>query len=232
MEDLASRWDDLSAVAPETGTALLIIAVFVLPGFITLLFRERTYTVKGQDTPFERLLSALYYSAIIFALLGAVALLACFDREDVSRLYQGRYSLSSYLLLAFVGLFVLPLAISETGRRWQRSKKLRPWILKKVKIDPGHGVPAGWEQLFLESKGVKEGRGLLLRVSLDDGRVVGGFFGETSLAAYSAHGRDLFIEERWVLNDEQWFTEPAPETRGLWIAADQIHSIEVYAPGS
>jgi hypothetical protein len=35
---------------------VLVIAVFVLPGFVTLLLRERTYSVRGQDSPFERLL--------------------------------------------------------------------------------------------------------------------------------------------------------------------------------
>jgi hypothetical protein len=59
-------------VAPQTGTALLILALFVLPGFVTLLIRERTYAVRGEDTPFKRLLNALYYSALIYAVaLGA-----------------------------------------------------------------------------------------------------------------------------------------------------------------
>jgi hypothetical protein len=33
-------------MAPETGTALLLLAAFLLPGFVTLLVRERTYVVK------------------------------------------------------------------------------------------------------------------------------------------------------------------------------------------
>ncbi len=218
-------------MTPQTGTALLILAVFVMPGFVTLLFRERTYTVKGQDSPFERLLSALYYSAIIFTVIGVGALAFCLDRDNVSDLWHGSYSLSSYLLLAFIGLFVLPLAIAEIGRLWQRSRKLRPWFLAKVKINSGHGVPAGWEQLFLESQAVKEERGMLLRVTLADGRVVGGFFGEDSLAGYTAHTRDLFIENRWTLDTEdQWFEAPAAGNRGLWIAAEQIDSIEIYTP--
>lgn len=217
-------------MTPPTGTALLIIAVFILPGFITLLFRERTYSLKGEDSPFERLLNALYYSSIIFAILALVALLAHFNRDDVSRLYGGHYSLSSYVALAFTGLFALPLLIAELGRRWKRSSRLRPFILKKARIDPGHGVPAGWEQLFLESKGIKEKKGLLLRVTLTDGRVVGGFFGESSLAGYTAHTRDLFLQERWELDNDHWFVKAAPGTRGLWIAENQINSVEVYTP--
>src|SRR5680860_1304443 len=171
-------------MAPETGTALLLLAAFVLPGFVTLLVRERTYWIKGEDSPFERLLNALYYSSIIYAVLGLGLAALAFDNDNISALYAGKYVFGVYLLLGGLGLFVLPLAIAELGRRWQKSEKLRPKFLRWARIDPGHGVPAGWEQLFLESPGAKEGRGLMLRVTLDDGRVVGGFFGGKSLAGY------------------------------------------------
>jgi hydrogenase-4 membrane subunit HyfE len=53
-------------MAVDTGTAILILGVFVLPGFITLTLRERLYIVRGEEAPFERLLSALLYSAVIY----------------------------------------------------------------------------------------------------------------------------------------------------------------------
>jgi Family of unknown function (DUF6338) len=219
-------------MAPETGTALLLLAAFVLPGFVTLLVRERTYVIKGQDSQFERLLNALYYSSIIYAVLGLGLAVKGFHDKNFSSLYAGHYALGVYLLLGFLALFILPFLIAELGRRWQSSEKWRPGFLSWAGIDPGHGVPAGWEQLFLESPTAKEGRGLMLRITLDDGRVVGGKFGEKSLAGYTAHRRDLFVEERWILDDEnEWFTEPAAGTGGLWISEDQIHSIEVYRPG-
>jgi hypothetical protein len=64
-------------------------------------------------------------------------------RNDISRLYAGHNSVKVYLLLAVVGLFILPAAIAELGRRWQKSRKLRPWFLRRAGIDPGHAVPAG-----------------------------------------------------------------------------------------
>jgi hypothetical protein len=77
-------------MAPQTGTALLIIAAFVLPGFVTLLMRERTYRVKGQDSPFERLLNALYFSSIIYVVLGLDWVVGGLGRDDISSLYAGR----------------------------------------------------------------------------------------------------------------------------------------------
>jgi hypothetical protein len=217
-------------MAPQTGTALLVIAVFVLPGFVTLLMRERTYRVKGQDSPFERLLNALYFSSIIYVILALAWVVDGLGREDISHLYAGEEPLEVYFLLAVVGLFLLPAAIAELGRNWQKSRRLRPWFLKRAGIDAGHGVPAGWEQLFLESPGAIAGRGLMLRVTLEDGRVVGGYFGEKSLAGYTAHTRDLFIEERWSLDSEDWFEAPVEGSLGLWVSEKQIHSVEAYAP--
>jgi Family of unknown function (DUF6338) len=217
-------------VAPQTGTALLVIAAFVLPGFVTLLLRERTYVVRGEDSPFERLLNALYYSSLIYAALALTGLILGSDTDDVSEVYRGDASYAAYFGLAAIGLFVLPLLIAEGGRRWQGSAHLRTWFLDRAGVDPGHSVPAGWEQLFGRSPGAVEGRGLLLRITLEDGRVVGGFFGRQSLAGYTAHTRDLFLEERWSLDEDDWFREPAEDSRGLWIADDQIKSIEAYAP--
>lgn len=217
-------------MAPDAGTAVLLLAAFVLPGFVTLLIRERTSWIKGEDTPFERLLNALYYSSIIYAVLGVGLVAFAFDRANFSALYAGEYVPGVYLLLGALALFVLPMSIAELGRRWQKSEALRPRFIAWARIDPGHNVPAGWEQLFLESHGAKAGNGLMLRVTLEDGRVVGGFFGERSLAGYTAHRRDLFIEERWSFDNDDWFDEPVSANLGLWLSESQIHSIEAYEP--
>lgn len=215
-------------MAPQTGTALLVIAIFVLPGFVTLLIRERTYRVKDQDSPFERLLNALYFSSIVYVVLASVWLVDGLGREILTRLSTGKGSPQVYLLLAVVGLFVLPISISESGRHWHRSRKLRPRLLRRIGVDMGHVVPAGWEQLFQETLKDQAGPGLMLRITLEDGRVVGGYFGEASLAGYSARTRDLFIQQRWILNGDNWFERPAEGSLGLWISEDQINSIEVY----
>jgi Family of unknown function (DUF6338) len=219
-------------MAPQTGTALLVLAAFVLPGFITLLLKERAYTVRGEESPFERLLNALYYSSLIYGIAGFAAWLGGLQRDDVTKLWEGDATLGTYLAVAICGLFVMPLVIAEVGRWWSRSRRLRPWTLKKLGIDLGHSVPAGWEQLFAESQGALEGNGLLLRVTLEDGRAVAGFFGEKSLAGYTTDTRDIFLEERWSLDDDDWFEAPVPESRGLWISDRQIQSVEAYAPPS
>jgi hypothetical protein len=208
----------------------VLLGAFVLPGFITLLLTERTYSIRREESPFERLLRALYYSFLVYGSAGAGGLVVGTEKADVTRIWEGDAALEAYLGLALLGLLILPLAVAETSRRWSRSRRVRPWALKKLDIDLGHSVPSAWEQLFGGSRGALERRGLLLRVTLKDGRIVGGFFGDASLAGYTEDRRDLFIEERWSLNHNDWFEAPVPASRGVWLSDEQIQSVEAYVP--
>jgi hypothetical protein len=202
----------------------LILAVFVLPGFVTLLLRERMFAVRDEVTAFERLLNALYYSAVIYAILLAAGALLGIDKGDVVGLYKGQKSLGEDLLAAAIIALGLPVLIALAGLWWRRSRRVRPWFLAVLGISPSHTVSSGWNEAF------GRGKTPMLRVTLRDGRVVGGYFGEGSLAGYSEHAHDLFIAERWAIDPQtDWFREVAAGTEGLWIGREDIVSIEFYA---
>lgn len=210
-------------MTPPTGTALLILAVFVLPGFVALLFRERMFAVRGEDTAFERLLNALFYSALIYAIVLAVGALDGLDKGDIVAFYKGEKSLRQDLAAAALIALALPFAIALAGLWWRQSQRVRPFLLATLNISPSHSVSSGWNEAF--------GRGTtpMIRVTLKDGRVVGGYFGQGSLAGYSEHAHDLFIAERWSIDPESdWFTEIAAGSEGLWIGREEIASIEFY----
>ena len=208
-------------MAPQTGTALILIALFVLPGFVTLLIRERTHTIRGEETPFERLLNALYYSALIYAIAVGVGLAVGLDKSDLVEFYKGEKSPGEDLALAVVIALVLPAVLSELGLLWRKSR-LRPLVLRRLKISPAHTVSSAWNEAF--------GRGgtPMVRATLTDARVVGGYFGFGSLAGYSEQTSDLFIAERWILDDDGWFKERAKNTEGVWIGHESIVSVEFY----
>jgi Family of unknown function (DUF6338) len=211
-------------MAPATGTAILVLAAFVLPGFVALLIRERTYIIRGEDSTFERLLNALSLSAIVYAIATVSALIGGIDTSDISDVYHGRADLWQYALLGAGGLFALPALVAEVGRRWHGSRSVRPKLLGWLGVAETHATPAGWEHFFLR------GHAAMVRATLTDGRVVGGYFGENSFAGYTAQTRDLFLEQRWVLDDDDWFEKPAESSLGLWIDRDAIRSIEFYEP--
>ncbi len=212
-------------MAPQTGTALLILAVFVLPGFVTLLLRERMFAVRGEDTPFERLLNALYYSALVYAVALGASLEFGLTTEELVQFYHGEMSLGRDLIAAAVVVIALPVIVATLGLRWRKSRRLRPFVLKTIGISPSHSVASGWNEAFSREGQMKE---MMVRATMKDGRVVGGYFRRGSLAGYSEHTQDLFIIERWSLDDEGWFEKRAEGTQGVWLSQVEIASVEFY----
>jgi hypothetical protein len=207
-------------VAPATGTAILVLVAFVLPGFVALRYRERTYVTTAEDTPFERLLNALYYSSLTYLALFGAAIALGYDAADVRAFYGGDKALSCYVGLGAAG-FVSSLAIAELARQWNRSGA-RTWVLARAGIDAVHATPSGWEHFF------QKGYRAFLRVTLKDGRVVAGYFGNRSFAGYTADTPDLYLEQRYQLNEQDWFDGAAPGTLGVYVRADEIVSVEFY----
>jgi Family of unknown function (DUF6338) len=211
-------------MAPATGTALLILVAFVLPGFITLVARETTYVLREAVTPFERLLLSLTYSARIYGILLAAAFILKATPADIATLYRGEQPLGDYLLFGGAALVVLPLIISELGRRWGQSRDLRPTLIRTLGISETHATRSGWEHFF------RDGVETLVRVTLDDERVVAGYFGRNSLAACPGTTQDIFLERRWELDQRGWFRHPTPSSMGVWISCQHIVSVEMYRP--
>ncbi|MEA2409072.1 MAG: hypothetical protein QOE69_3191 [Thermoleophilaceae bacterium] len=209
-------------MAPETGTAIVVLAVFVLPGFVTLLIRERTHAIKGEDTAFERLLGALYYSALIYSAAIGTGLLFGLARADLQEFADGGWSLVEYFGVGLLLTLVLPLTLAYLGLLWQRSSTVRPAVLKVLKVSAAHSTPSGWDHFFGQNSPA------LVRATLTDGRVVGGYFGDESFAGYSDHHEDLFLERRWELDKDAWFVRPAEQSIGVWVPSSSIVSFELY----
>jgi hypothetical protein len=203
-------------MAPQTGSALLVLAVFVLPGFVTLLIRERTYTVPSEQKPFERLLRALYYAALVYAIALGVGALLGLDKDDVEALYHGRKPLSTLVATAILVALVLPLLVAEAGR-WWRLSKLRGKVLQRLGISLAHDVDSGWNQVFSAAPDA-----MFVRATTHDGRVVGGMDVAGSLAGYSEQAHDLYLAQRWELDADDWFREPAVGTLGVWLPKENI----------
>lgn len=213
-------------MAPQTGTAILVLVVFVLPGFVALRYAEQTYRTHAQDSTLERILTALYFSLLSYVIIAtSAAVLLNADRADVQELWHGDKPLKDYLVLAAAGIAV-PVGIAELARRWIHTRRLRPWVLRQLGISPVHKTPSGWEHFFLKD------RWAYVRATLKDGRVIGGFFGADSFAGYTADTPDLYLEQRHQLDDKDWFDAPAAGTLGVYIRADEIVSVEFYEAGA
>jgi hypothetical protein len=216
-------------VAPATGTALILLVAFVLPGFVTQFIAERTHITPGQVDAFERLLRALYYSTWVYVLFGAGVWLwqsvrgKSLDLDDLRQVGDQSYSIEQLTVVAFIAILALPALVATTGRLWQRFGEPRSTFLRFLRIDPGHTTPTAWDFVFAQT----EPR--FVRAVLRDGRVVAGLYAEGSFSTYAEQAGDLYLHERWELDDDRdWFLAPASGTRGIWLSRDSIVSLEFY----
>lgn len=206
----------------DTGTAILILGAFVLPGFITLTLRERLYVVRGEDGPFERLLSALLYSAIIYGALLVAAHRLGLQKADLVEFQEGAKSLGDDLIAASAIFLLLPGLIALLGSLWTSSRSLRPWLLRLAGSSEAHSSTSAWNILFSELGPC------LVRATLTDGRIIGGLYDESSVSGYSEQTRDLYLSERWDLNEKGWFVGPMESSLGIWLSDESIVSVEFH----
>jgi hypothetical protein len=209
-------------MAPETGTALIVLVAFVLPGFVAVLISERTYEVPvRQRSPFELLLLTAYYSALSYVLVALITWPFGLDRGDIKRMYREE-SIGQLGGLALLAIVVVPAAIATVGRTWMRFPHPRIWALKILGIQESHRVATAWDELF------RRRRPAMVRAILSDGRVVCGYYGPRSFAGYGEESRDLLLEQRWELDEDHWFHAPIEGSHGVWLPRESVVTLELY----
>jgi Family of unknown function (DUF6338) len=210
-------------MAPTTGNALLILLVFVLPGFVAVLLKERIYEVRGEEATFDRLLTVVYYSLLVYLplvlMIGVLSAVGSVHQKDLVDFAHGRSPIWLTGMVVITVLLVLPMASALGAAAWVRSD-LRLGAQRRLGIKPVHRVPTSWDFAFDSEQD------LLLVVTLKDGSRVAGYYGRRSHSGYGTKTRDLFLEERWDFTDDGARLEgPAPGSIGVWVGADDIVAV-------
>ena len=211
---------------PATGTALIILGAFVLPGFVTVLLQELTFKSADDPTPLDRLLRILWYSVWSYLLVAVIAIVFSIDKTNFLSWYH-RHTGDPALLVLLGALLVMvtSVIIATATLLWSRCAWREP-TMKALHLNPRHKQPTGWDHFF------QQRRDAYVRATFADGSRVLGYYGDKSFAAYAKDGPDLFLERVYVPNnlDDEWFGEVAPDTCGIWVKAQDAVSIEFYAP--
>jgi len=138
----------MAAMTPSTGTALVILVAFILPGFVTVMLQERTFRRAQDPTPVDRLLRALYFSLGSYLLLAAVAVLFGLDRPWFEDLYE-RYKHDPAQLVWRGALAVLiPASLIAITTWWWHTSALKRWFQRKLGFDHRHEAFTAWDEIF------------------------------------------------------------------------------------
>ena len=222
-------------MAPATGTALVLLVAFVLPGFVTVLLQERTFKSADDPTPYDRLLRAVYYSVWCYLVLAAAALVLGLDREWAQSLLDRHDSNPAGLVWLAALLVLVPAgAVWLSTMIWQESGANNRVLSKLPLFNERHQRPTAWDFWF------RKGAQTYVRVIFPDGKSIWGYYGEQSFASYKKDGLDLYLEqvfrEKTVSEDESdnevggpWFGKRHPLGRGAWVKVDEAVSVEFYA---
>lgn len=193
--------------------ALYIILAFIVPGFITALFKSKLTTGRLRTGP-DAFLYYITYSAINYSLSAWVIYYILFtDVLSNHPIYRSMIWISILFILPMITGILL--GISE---RHQWLEK----ILRCIGVNLIHGTPTAWDYSFEK---IKVPHWMI--VTLKDGSKVYGYFGGLSLASSSDSERDIFIEQMYNLDEEErWIS--LNEGRGVLIIRDQISCVEFW----
>ncbi|NQW03684.1 MAG: hypothetical protein HQ485_06615 [Acidobacteria bacterium] len=116
--------------------------------------------------------------------------------------------------LVLTALVASPVALAIVAVWVLRSKHLRGWTR--------HPMPMAWDYYF--------GQGVPCWVlfRLKNGKSIGGFFGAKSFASSYPHGRDIYIEQSWVVDDTGHFVRAVPDSAGALVSFDECELIEFF----
>jgi hypothetical protein len=220
---------------PSTVEALLIAAIFVMPGFILVRTREWLVPPVAKSDAFNLTLTSITVSLAFVPLwlVAAPDLLDLRYRLTITAAALGTPSvpLTHRGVVAFFALaLMLPASVGFLAAiaYWQDwYPKLAACLLPRVGIPaPSRGVGEDiWDRLWLNSR-----RQLWLTVYTKDGPI---YVGRGIEFGYSSEGRDVRLGGDTRVYDEDW--NPIQDTSdrggvGVWIPSGQVVSIEIYDP--
>ena len=212
---------------PTTIEALLLVILFVGPGFLCARFvrAEIPSSLTGEKNSI--ILSMIFSTLIHTILLPYTIFILPNIQEFIASLNQpnNRNNLSfDWLVFCWIVivLFVAPLVTALALSWLWRFEPMQPF-LSKLGMSVTQTIPTAWDWVFLSQTD-----GCWIVAEMEDGSVVGGEYGAGSFASLSPHRSDLFLEKEYELDENHNFLAVLPDTVGVWINAEKVKHIHLY----
>ncbi|MUK32128.1 hypothetical protein GNP44_18845 [Aliivibrio fischeri] len=185
---------------------LLIFIGFVIPGFISIKVFDLLHPSESIDST-KKVIEAVTYSCFNYALLFIpMYFIETMEVKNNSPILYGLF----YLFVLFIFPVLIAFAISKI--------RLCDFVQKKAP----HPIKMPWDFVF------KQRQWYWVIVELKDGTKVGGKYAEHSFTSSYPAPEQIYLEEKWVLDEDDSFERVRGGTAGVLIAADQIATIELF----
>lgn len=188
---------------------LLLFIGFVVPGFIAIKAYELIFPSRHIDSS-KQIVDAVAYSCLNYTLL----LWPIFLVESGTLRVEHP---NLYILFYVFVLFAAPILWVVL---W---KYLRERTLIQ-KIIP-HPTQKPWDFVF----GQRQCHWVV--ITLKNGEKVAGMYGPNSFASSAPFDEQIYLEEEWVLNDDDGFERPVEQSSGVIVLSSEIVTVEFFYSG-
>lgn len=204
---------------PSTTTQLLILLLFVVPGFVYQVVRIYLRGKFPADVDFStRIVTAIVTSAVFGLIYLAIAgdwLVEAANGQGWLIEHERRGA-----LIALAAMFVIPAAAAFVDL-----SKTRIW--KKVSDRaPYDGTPTAWDKAF------QERRECYVRILTANQKWVAGYYGSKSYASSFPEKHEIYLEWACEVDESGLLGQIIPDSHGLVVQCEDATLIEMLAPGT
>lgn len=207
-------------MGPTSVTQLLLLLLFVVPGFV---FQAVRISVRGR-LPLDIELSTRIVRAIVSSGIFALVYLAVIGQPLVDAA-QGHGFVFEHprfgAVLALAGGIVAPSVLALVrAPRWPWLRRLRLWLPEVTKYDP---TPTAWDKAF---QSIGE---CFVRILNSDDRWIAGYYGPASYATSYPEPHQLFLEKAFHVSDEGAIGDEVDGSQGVLVDCTEIQLLQVVA---
>ncbi|MEU0094547.1 DUF6338 family protein [Kribbella sp. NPDC006257] len=204
---------------PSTSTQLLILLLFVVPGFVYQGARINMRGRRPADVEFStRLITAMVTSAVFGLLYLAIAGSLLVEAANGEGWLISHPRLGA--LIALVAMFGIPAAVAlvdlSEARLWRK-------LTARASYDV---TPTAWDKAF------QEGQECFVRILTANNKWIAGYYGTSSYASSFPEKHEVYLEWGFEIDENGRIGKAMPDSYGLVVQCDGAVLIEMLAPGT
>lgn len=185
---------------------------FIVPGFV-LYSVYSSFVPQKTEIQFS-VLRFLFFSCINYAVWSWLIYIIVVS--DYSTFHPVRTAVIWGIII-----LISPILLGILAGYFNKKEYIRK-ALQRIGLNPVHVIPTGWD--YKLSKLV--GNSWIL-VTLKNGDVVAGLFGQKSFASSDSTDRDIYLEKVYkIVDDGPW--EPVTNSDGILIRGEEIKHLEFW----